>query len=82
MFSKFMQGKLIPDFWVCSKENLLREGLIRKKQAKRLKSRKRRLEVDKLNGQGAQWLIGLMVHRRYGRQAQWLIGSMVDRLDG
>ena len=51
MFSKFMQGRLIPDFWVCSKENLLREGLIRKKQAERLKSRERRPEVDGLDGQ-------------------------------
>ena len=50
MFSKFMQGKLIPDFWVCSKENLLREGLIQKKQAKRLKSHERRPDDDRLDG--------------------------------
>ena len=37
-----------------------------KEKAKRLKSRKRIPEVDRLDG---QW-------------AQWLIGSMVDRLDG
>ena len=56
--------------------------LILEKQAERLKSRKRRRDVDRLDGQWAQWLIGLMVHRLDGRYARWLIGSMVDRLDG
>ena len=45
-------------------KKLSREKLT--KQAERLKSRERRPEVDRLNG---QW-------------ARWLMGSMVDRLNG
>ena len=52
------------------------------KQAKRLKTCERRPEVDRLDGQWACWLIGLMVDRLDGWWAQWLIGLMVDRLDG
>ena len=37
------------------------------KQAERLKSRERRPEVNRLNAQGAQWLIGSMVDRLDGR---------------
>ena len=46
-------------------------------QAKRLKSRKRRPEVDRLDGQWAQWLLGLMVNRLDVQEA-----LMVYRLDG
>ena len=49
------------------------------KQAERLKSHKRRPDIDRLNG---WWLIGSMVDRLDGRKASWLIGLMVDRLDG
>ena len=41
------------------------------KQAEKLTSLKRRLEVDRLNGQWARWSIDLIVK-----------GLMVDRLDG
>ena len=37
-----------------------------KEQAERLKSRKRRPEVDRLDGGYARWLIGLMVDRLNG----------------
>ena len=37
------------------------------KQAERLKSRERRAKVNRLDGQWAQWSIGLMVDRLYGR---------------
>ena len=37
------------------------------KQAERIKSRKRRPEVDRLNGQLAEWSIGLMVDRLDGQ---------------
>ena len=37
------------------------------KQAEKLKSRERRPEVDRLDVQWAQWLIGLMVDRLDGR---------------
>ena len=40
------------------------------KQAERLKSRERRPEVGRLDGQWATWLIGLMVNRLDGGQAQ------------
>ena len=36
------------------------------KQAERLKSRERRAKVDRLDGQWARWLIGLMVNRLDG----------------
>ena len=55
MFSKFMQGKLIPDFWVCSKENLLREVSFEKNKPKGLKVAKE-----------DQRLIGSMVNRLDG----------------
>ena len=51
-------------------------------QAKRLKSRERRLEVDRLNGQWAQLSMGLTVDRLDEARwpmARWLIGSMVNR---
>ena len=48
-------------------------------QAERLKSRERRPEINRLDGQWAQWSIGLMVDRVEGR---WSIGSMVNRLKG
>ena len=39
---------------------------IQNKQAERLKNCKRRPEVNRLDGQWAQWLIGLMVDRLNG----------------
>ena len=39
------------------------KGCLPKKQAERLKSRERRAKVDRLDGQWAQWFLGLMVNR-------------------
>ena len=41
------------------------------RQAERLKSRERRPGVNRLDGQWAQWLIGLMVDWLDGRWAQY-----------
>ena len=54
----------------------------KEKHAERLKSRERRPEVNRLDGQWAQWSIGSMVDRLNGQMAQWLISLMVDRLHG
>ena len=46
---------------------MLTEGGL--KQAERLKSREKRPETDKLDGQWPQWSIGLMGNRLDGQQA-------------
>ena len=57
-------------------------------QAERLKSREKRTKVDRLDGQWAQWLIGLLdrigltVNRHDGQWARLSIDLLVDRLDG
>ena len=54
---------------MCGFNNREREVIIilKLKQAKRLKSRERRPEVNRLNGQWARWSIGLMFHRLDGQ---------------
>ena len=54
-------------FFVCKPQKINKRVVLIAKQAKRLKSCKRRLEVDWLDGQLAQWSIGLMVDRLNGR---------------
>ena len=49
-------------------------------QAERFKCREGRPKVNRLDGQWALWLIGLMVNRL--DEVLWLIGLMVNRLNG
>ena len=50
------------------------------KQAERLKSCERRPELNRLDGQWAQWSIGSMVYRLvcYDFKLSWALGAIFD----
>ena len=67
MQQRLDHGPVAPTFIFFSKLKTENPALLRKQEAERLKSRKRRPEVDRLNGRWAQWSISSkMVNRNDG----------------